>query len=174
MAGLPKMIEPVLLTLVGAAMIAAAAYDAATLTIPNWISIVLLVLFPVLAFVSGLSWADTGIHFAVGFGALVVGIALFATGTIGGGDAKFFAAVALYIGGAALPAFVFSVALAGGVLASFLLGLRWFTKSGFAVQFPWLHHLTTPKAGVPYGIAIAAGGLMVFPATHLFFLAAGH
>ena len=35
------MIEPVLLTLVGAAMIAGAVYDAATLTIPNWISLVL-------------------------------------------------------------------------------------------------------------------------------------
>src|SRR6185295_16167034 len=126
------MIEPVLLTMVGAAMIGAAAYDAATLTIPNWISLVLIALFPLVAFSADLGWAEVGMHVAVGFAALVIGIALFAARVIGGGDAKLFAAIALYMGGGWIGAYVFTVALAGGALALALLALRWIAGAGLA------------------------------------------
>jgi len=162
------MIEPVLLTLVGAAMIAGAVYDAATLTIPNWISLVLLALFPAVAFFAGLSWAEAGIHFAVGFAALLAGIALFAGGFIGGGDAKLFAAISLYVGASAFGFYVFAVALAGGVLAFLLMGLRYLVRAGVTWRFNGFQHLTMNGAGIPYGIAIAAGGLLVLPATRLF------
>lgn len=166
------MIEPVLLTMVGAAMIGAAAYDAATLTIPNWISLVLVALFPLIAFSVGLSWSEIGMHAAVGFGALVIGIALFAARLIGGGDAKLFAAIALYMGGGWIGAYVFAVAIAGGGLACVLLLVRWIATTGIMERFVWMRHLTKMGAGIPYGIAIAGGGLFVFPATHLFALAA--
>jgi prepilin peptidase CpaA len=162
------MIEPVLLTLVGAAMIAGAVYDAATLTIPNWISLVLLALFPAVAFFAGLSWAEAGLHVAVGFAALLVGIALFAGGFIGGGDAKLFAAISLYVGLSAFGFYVFAVALAGGVLAFLLMGLRYLARAGVAWRINGFQHLTMSGAGIPYGIAIAAGGLFVLPATRLF------
>jgi prepilin peptidase CpaA len=186
------MIEPVLLTLVGAVMIAGAVYDAATLTIPNWISAVLLALFPVLAFAAGLSWTEAGIHAAVGFAALVAGIGLFAAGLIGGGDAKLFAAISLYVGASGFGAFVFAVAVAGGALALTLLIVRYvgtffggrlesFSQAaggesnsygaaiGAAIaQLERFKHLTSRGAGIPYGIAIAAGGLIVLPATRLF------
>jgi len=165
------MIDPVLLTMVSAAMITAAAYDAATLTIPNWISLALMGLFPVLALSVGLGWGEAGIHVAIGFCALVIGMILFATRLIGGGDAKLFAAIALYMGGAWIGAYVFSVALAGGALALALLLARWIAGMGFVFRWTWLSHLTKADAGIPYGIAIAAGGLFVFPATHLFTLA---
>lgn len=165
------MIEPVLLTMVGAAMIGAAAYDVATLTIPNWISLVLIALFPLVAFSAGIGWSEIGVHVAVGFGALVLGIGLFAARLIGGGDAKLFAAIALYMGGAGIGAYVFAVAVAGGALACVLLLARWIASHGMA-RFVWLSHLTKAGAGIPYGIAIAAGGLFVFPATHLFVQAA--
>ena len=166
------MIEPVLLTMVGAAMIGAAAYDAATLTIPNWISLVLIALFPLVALSADLSWSEIGVHVAVGFAALVIGIGLFAARMIGGGDAKLFAAIALYMGGGWIGVYVFTVALAGGALAVVLLALRWIVSTGLAVRFAWLGHLAKAGAGIPYGIAIAAAGLLVFPATHLFALAA--
>lgn len=166
------MIEPVLLTMVGAAMIGAAAYDVATLTIPNWISLVLIALFPLVAFSAGIGWSEIGVHVAVGFGALVLGIGLFAARLIGGGDAKLFAAIALYMGGAGIGPYVFAVAVAGGALACVLLLARWIASHGMAARFVWLSHLTKAGAGIPYGIAIAAGGLFVFPATHLFVLAA--
>lgn len=162
------MIEPILLTLVGAAMIAAAVYDAATLTIPNWISLLLLALFPLVAFSAGLSWTEAGLHAAVGFGALLAGIALFATGTIGGGDAKLFAVLALYVGAPWFGAYVFSVALAGGALACVLLAARWAAQFDIYGRLTWLHHLVKSGAGIPYGVAIAAAGLFVLPTTDLF------
>jgi len=170
------MIEPVLLTLVGALMIAGAVYDAATLTIPNWISLLLVALFPLVAFVGGASWADAGVHAAVGFGALLVGMCLFAGGLIGGGDAKLFAAIALYVGASAFGLFVFAVAVAGGALALALIVARW--GAGFVgrwgVSFialkplTQLQHLVRAGVGIPYGIAIAAGGLYALPAARLF------
>ena len=107
------MIEPVVLTLIGAAMIAAAVYDATTLTIPNWISIFLVALFPIAAIGADLSWIEIGIHVAVGFAALLIGMGLFAAGVIGGGDAKLFAASALLVGAADFAPYIFAVALAG-------------------------------------------------------------
>jgi len=166
------MIEPVLLTLVGAAMIAGAVYDAATLTIPNWISLVLLALFPAVAFFSGVGWTEAGIHVAVGFAALLCGMALFAGGFIGGGDAKLFAAISLYVGAAGFGFFVFAVALAGGVLAVLLMSLRYLAQFGIAARLNAFRHLAMSGAGIPYGIAIAAGGLFVLPATRLFTSAA--
>lgn len=162
------MIEPVLLTMVGAVIIAGAAYDAATLTIPNWISLVLAALFPLLAFVAGLSWAEAGIHFAVGFAALLAGMALFAGGFVGGGDAKLFAAVSLYVGAANFSMYLIAVAIAGGALAFTLLALRRLAWAGLIERLRGLKHLALSGAGIPYGIAIAAGGLAILPATPLF------
>lgn len=162
------MIEPVLLTLVGAVALAGAAYDAATLTIPNWVSLVLLALFPAAALVAGLSWPEIGIHFAVGFATLAGCIGLFAAGLIGGGDAKMFAALSLYVGAASFAAYVLAVAVAGGVLAVGLLAVRQLATFGLLDRLSGLKHLVGSGAGIPYGIAIAAGALIVLPATRLF------
>lgn len=159
------MIEAVLLTLVGAVVLTGAAYDAATLTIPNWVSLVLLALFPAVALAASFSWAEAGIHVAVGFAALVAGIALFAAGFVGGGDAKFFAGVSLYVGAASFGAYVFAVALAGGVLAVIFLAFRWAATWGLIAPLKAFRHLS---AGIPYGVAIAAGALIVLPATRVF------
>jgi prepilin peptidase CpaA len=166
------MIEPVVLTLIGAAMIAAAVYDAATLTIPNWISLFLVALFPIAAIGADFSWAEVGIHFAVGFVALLVGMGLFASGVIGGGDAKLFAAIALLVGAADFAPYILAVALAGGALGCVLLGVRWAaTTYDVYGRLSWLSHIAKQGAGIPYGIAIAVGGLFVLPATRLFMIA---
>jgi prepilin peptidase CpaA len=162
------MIEPMLLTLVGAIVLAGAAYDAATLTIPNWVSLVLLALFPIAALVAGLNWTEVGIHFAIGFAALAGGMALFAAGMIGGGDAKMFAALSLYVGAANFGAYILAVAMAGGVLACALLALRRFAWLGLLERLQGVKHLAINGAGIPYGIAIAAGALTVLPVTRLF------
>jgi prepilin peptidase CpaA len=165
------MIEPIVLTLVGATMIAAAVYDAATLTIPNWISLVLVALFPIAAFSAGLNWTEAGIHFAVGFAALLAGMGLFATGAIGGGDAKLFAAIALYAGAADFAPYILAVALAGGGLAGALFAVRWAAAFDVYGRMSWLKHIVKTGAGIPYGVAIAGGGLFVLPATRLFMIA---
>ena len=161
--------ELVLLTAVGAAMIAGGVFDAMTLEIPNWVSGVLLILFPIVVLSSGVSWPEALTHFGVGFAVLLAGMALFAGGFVGGGDAKLFAAASLYAGAAWFGTYVFAVALAGGVLAFAVIGIRVAAAYGLG---PWLSGLQEhflKGRHIPYGIAIAAGGLFVLPQTHLFF-----
>lgn len=163
------MIEVVLLTAFAAVVLAGAVYDAATLTIPNWISLFLVGLFPVLALTAGLAWSEVGLHLAVGIMALLLGMGLFAANIVGGGDAKLFAAIALYMGLGWVGSYVFTVALAGGCLAVALIALRAVAASPLGVFL--VPYVRLPKSGIPYGIAIAAGGLFVFPTTHFFLLA---
>lgn len=165
------MLAAALFVLVGAALLVAAVYDIATLTIPNWISIALVAAFPLLALLAGFNLNETGIHVAVGAVALAIGIAGFAGGVFGGGDAKLFAALALYMGFSSIGPFVFWVAIAGGVLAVVLIVLRRLPLTWLAQRWTWTHHLVTQGAGVPYGVALTAGGLLVLPATKIFTLA---
>ena len=74
-----------------------------------------------------------------------------ASALLGGGDVKLLAAGALWLGAAALGPFLLATVLAGGVLAvAFLLaGLLRRRAAGAAA------------ASLPYGIAIAAGGILV-------------
>jgi prepilin peptidase CpaA len=120
---------------------------------------------------AGLPLGEAGIHLAVGFAFLLAGMGLFAAGLLGGGDAKLLAAVALYMGSGWAAPYVMAVAVAGGGLACAVLLLRWAARQGFTATMPWLSHLADPKLGIPYGVAIAAGWLFVFPKTHLFALA---
>lgn len=87
--------------------------------------------------------------------ALLVGMALFAPGLIGGGDAKFYAAVAVWFPLTAGFRLLFLVALAGLVLTLALWWLVWRPRgaSGSAAGPPG-----QPRT-VPYGVAIAAGAL---------------
>ncbi|HAH09268.1 MAG TPA: peptidase [Alphaproteobacteria bacterium] len=161
------MTETVILGSVAAMMILAAAYDVATLTIPNWLTILLAGFFPVAAVLSGLDISDLGWHLATGFAALLAGILVFSAGLAGGGDAKLFAAGALYMGTATIGAFVMAVALAGGALVMAMLLLRRLPLPVSVVTLPWVARLYQKGMGVPYGVAIAAGALLVLPKTHL-------
>lgn len=161
----------ILLTAVGAIITLAAVYDAATLTIPNWISIALVGLFPVVAICSGSDFTSVGIHLAIGFAALVIGMVLFAFNLIGGGDAKFFAAVSLFIGLPDMGSYLFMVVIAGGVLALVLLVARRLAFLG--VSMDWFLKFTRGGSVIPYGIAIAFGALVVLPETQIFATAFG-
>ncbi len=145
--------------------IVAALRDATTMTIPNWISIALAVLFLPAALAAGLSPAMIGLAAAAGLGALLAGMAMFALRWIGGGDAKLFAACALWLGLAATPIFLIFTALAGGAVA---LGLLTARKFAFAIHGPaWVERLLKPDGDVPYGLAICAGALLAFPESPL-------
>ncbi|WP_417489157.1 A24 family peptidase [Maricaulis sp.] len=139
--------------------------DATRFIIPNWLTIAVAVLFPVAAVLAGFGWADAGNHLLAGLLALVLGMALFAPGWIGGGDAKLFAATALWFGWPGLAGFLIHTVLLGGVLVLVLLiarkalpmaGISPETLDGSALA---------PAAPVPYGIAIAGGALWSLPAT---------
>lgn len=160
------MIMLVLLLAIGFIVTVAAIYDATTLTIPNWISLVLVGLFPIVAVCSGTDFTAVGIHLAIGFGALLAGMILFAFNLIGGGDAKFFAAVSLFVGLSDLASYVVIVVFAGGALALLIVGAK--RLDVFGVSMDWFLARTRNGSVIPYGIAIAFGALMVLPETQLF------
>ena len=149
-----------------ALILAAAVSDATSFTIPNWTSLALLAIFPVAALAVGLPLPALGLHVAVGLGALIVGMGMFALRWLGGGDAKLIAAAALWLGAPAMPTFLLGAALVGGGLAMALLTLRSDPIRPIVVLGPrWVNRLADKDQGVPYGVAIAAGALWALPAS---------
>jgi prepilin peptidase CpaA len=140
----------------GTALIAA-CIDVASLRIPNWISIGLSTLFLAFAMTVHMTMGDVFLHFGMGALMLVIGMALFAGGVLGGGDAKLLAAVALWLGWPMLLPGLLLIAIFGGVLAVAILMLR---RTGLDV---WLRvHgydsvVLEQNKGIPYGVAIATG-----------------
>jgi prepilin peptidase CpaA len=168
-------LQTLLLIVFPALAIVAALSDATTMTIPNWISAALVVAFFPAALAVGLPLATIGVSVALCFGALVAGMVMFALHWIGGGDAKLFAASALWLGMAGAAPFLAWTAIAGGVLAIGLLGARRMAAAT-GVPFPqpaWLQRLLAPEGDIPYGIAIAAGALAAFPQSGLMLAAQG-
>lgn len=148
-----------------ALLLAAAVRDATSYTIPNAIPLALALLFPVAALANGVALGGLAAHVGVGAAALCVGLTLFALRAIGGGDAKLFAATALWIGWPIAPFVMFTV-LAGGGLAALLLALRVEAFRSLMNSGPaWVARLARPGQGAPYGVAIAVGALMVLPQT---------
>jgi prepilin peptidase CpaA len=154
-----------LLTIFPGAMALAAATDLFTMTVPNRIALVLVAGFLVAAPLVGLGWPEIGLHFGLAVAALVVTFTLFSFGWIGGGDAKLFAATCLWVGPAALLSYSVFSALIGGALTLALLFWRGVPLPEMLISQNWLVRLHDPKEGVPYGIALAAAGLLVYPQT---------
>lgn len=158
---LPLLVFPAL-------VITGALRDLTTYTIPNWLSVALVAAFPVAALAMGMPFPTVGFHLAIGVAALIVGMVMFALRWIGGGDAKLFAAAALWLGWPALMTYLAVTGLAGGALAVGLLGLRSPLLRGYVLNGPaWFVRLAEPDENVPYGVAIAVGALVAFPASTL-------
>jgi prepilin peptidase CpaA len=86
-------------------------------------------------------------------------------GWIGGGDAKLFAATTLWLGPQALFSYSLTTALIGGALTFAILLLRSMPLPMALAGQGWLVRLHDAKEGVPYGIALAAAGLLIYPDT---------
>lgn len=155
-----------------ALLVLAAGWDMARYTIPNFIQLGLILAFVVFVFASGISAPAFGGHLLAGFIGLAAGFTLFALGYIGGGDAKLFACVALWLGFHDLPIYVLVAAVLGGGLSLAILILRKFPLPSFLARYNWLLRLHDPRQGVPYGVALAAGLFLILPQTEVFRLAA--
>lgn len=138
----------------------AAWHDVATMTIPNWVSIVLAALFIPAAASAGLPMGVIGFHLAIGAAVLLICAALFYLGIFGGGDAKVIAAASLWTGLAGAGSFVMGMAVAGGFLALVLIVLR---RMKLQSKKPWAARLLSPEEGAPYAVAIAVGALLAAP-----------
>jgi prepilin peptidase CpaA len=159
------VLDLAVLTVLPGAVAFAAAMDLLTMKIPNRISAVMVLAFFPLALLLGLGAWDILNHVAAGLGVLALGVLLFIPGWFGGGDAKLMAAIALWIGPDALiPYFIYAAMTGGFIAMAFSLG-RSVPLPRLLLSEGWALRLHRQDAGIPYGLALAAGALMVYPHT---------
>jgi prepilin peptidase CpaA len=119
----------------------------------------------VLAIASGMGVSEILLHLGAGAAVLVASFVCFSFGWIGGGDAKVAAAAALWFGFGHLLHYLVYASLFGGALTLLLLQFRqWPLPYALAGQ-PWLLKLHAKESGIPYGIALAVGALVIYPET---------
>jgi prepilin peptidase CpaA len=161
------MFEATTLSFFPGLMVFAAISDLLTMTISNCVSLAVAFLFIVMAFAVGLSAEDIAWHLACGATMLVMTFGMFAWGWIGGGDAKLAAATAIWLGFDHVGDYAVSASLLGGLLTLLILGLRICPLPGFLLARQWIARLHEPGAGIPYGVALASAGLILYPAIWL-------
>lgn len=154
-----------------AAMIFAGIRDLTTMIIPNWLTLGLGLAFFVGAFYVGMPLEEMALHASTGLALLLVGMGLFGMGWIGGGDAKFVAAASLWIGWAQAMPYLLVATILGGGLTMLILFYRTMPLPASLFRVEWIARLHDRKEGVPYGLALAAAGLMIFPETDVFRMA---
>jgi prepilin peptidase CpaA len=131
-------------------LIAAAVSDLRSFRIPNYLPGILISLFGIKTAIVGTDaslWENLS-HFLV---VLIIGMGLFSKSWIGGGDAKLYAAVALWFNWAGAATLVFTTTIAGLLLAISFIAAR---MLGLRKNVP------KDDRRIPYGLAIAAGGIL--------------
>jgi prepilin peptidase CpaA len=157
--------DAIRLLLFPALMAFAASSDLLTMTISNRLSLALAGGFFLLVAVTGMGFVAIGMHLAAAALVLVVAFGLFSQGWIGGGDAKLAAATALWFGFGFLLDYLVYASLLGGALSLVLIQFRRLPLPGVLARQQWIMRLHDKGGGVPYGIALAAAALIVYPKT---------
>ena len=159
------VIDAIRLLLFPALIAFAASSDLLTMTISNRISLALAGGFLLLAAVTGMSPEVVAMHIGAAALVLAAGFTCFSFGWIGGGDAKLAAATALWFGFDYLLDYLVYASLFGGALTLFLIQFRLLPLPAALAKHEWIMRLHEKGAGVPYGIALAAAALTVYPKT---------
>lgn len=152
---LSEIVRYAVAALAAAVLAVAAVSDVRARRIPNWTVLTLLVLF--------LPWvfADGGTELVscleAGGIALAVTIALYAFKIVGAGDSKLFTVCALYAGLGYLPYLALATSLAGGVIAL----VSFASRPTRAMVLLSMRGKGDWGRGVPYGVAIATGAILV-------------
>jgi prepilin peptidase CpaA len=167
------LIEAIELTLFPAMMAFAALSDLFTMTIANRVSLILVCGFGLLAVLTGKSAADLFSHTGAAAAVLAVAFGFFTRGWMGGGDAKLAAATVLWLGFAHLADYLVYAALFGGVLTLLIIQFRVMPLPQVLLGRQWAERLHRSDSGIPYGIALAAAALIVYPQTE-WMAALGH
>lgn len=151
-----------------ALMAFAACSDLLTMRISNKLVLVTAGAFFVLALSASMGLAEIGWHVLAGAVVLAFTFGLFAAGWIGGGDAKISAAIALWFGFDALLPFLLYASVFGGALTLMIMLGRNYMLPATLMQVGWIERLHDKKTGIPYGIALAASALVVYPMSPMF------
>lgn len=159
------MTDAIKLFIFPALMAFAASSDLLTMTISNRLTLALAACFLLLAPLTGMSLVEFGWHVAASALVLTITFGFFARGWIGGGDAKLAAVIALWFGFSHLLVYFIYASLFGGALTLLLLQFRRFPLPLMFARQSWIQRLHEPGGDVPYGIALAASALIVYPHT---------
>jgi prepilin peptidase CpaA len=152
----------------------AAFSDLLTMTISNFVSIALIVLFFGLALWLGMPAREIGLHVAAGVLMLALTFFMFSRGWVGGGDAKLASATALWFGFDHLFDYSLYAAAFGGFLTLAILILRRHPLPQILVKREWIARLHEKGGGIPYGIALAVAALVLYPDTSIWTAAIAH
>jgi prepilin peptidase CpaA len=143
------MFTDLLLVALAAILVVAAVVDVRTFTISNRLNLTVALLAPLYwASVALSPWPDMVVQLAAAATVLALLACAFFAGMMGGGDVKLAAALALWFSPFATVRFLVLTSIAGGVLT--LAVLAW-------------HHAKKREGRpeIPYGVAIAFGGLAI-------------
>lgn len=129
-------------------LVVAAVIDCQTFTISNRLNLAVALAAPVYWWSIQLPWNEAAVQAGIATGVFILLAAAFAMGVMGGGDVKLAAALALWFSPTSTIRFLVVMSLAGGVLTALVL----------------LVHRVRGREGkpeIPYGVAIASGGLLI-------------
>lgn len=155
----PLLVDRLALTAFAGLLVWAAWSDLRDYIIPNRISIAIAGLYPAHILAIGALNTVPG-ALMVATAVFAAGFAFFALKIAGGGDVKLMTAAALWAGQAQIIEFLFVTALAGGVLATFLAMRAWHQSAVSTPGGAFVMRIGAVRdTKVPYGAAIAAGGL---------------
>ena len=158
-------------------MVYAGLTDLTTMKIRNGLVLLFLVAYVVLAPLAGFTVREMAWSAAVAAGVLAFAFIFFVLGWIGGGDAKLAAVTALWFGADHTAAYLMYTALLGGAFTAGILLFRmhtlpvWLQNGSWIARLHSLPSLPSPDSphsrqiGIPYGVAMALAGLIVFPGT---------
>ena len=139
----------ILLAVLALLLLIAAVIDVRTFTISNRLNLAVALLAPLYWWAAQLPlWPDIGMQVAVAAGVFAFLAVAFYAGMMGGGDVKLAAALALWFSPMSTFKFLIFMSIAGGVLTLVVVGLHRLRKR-------------PGKPEIPYGVAIAFGGLAI-------------
>lgn len=144
-----------LLIALAIALLVAAFTDIRRRQIDNWLNLAIALAAPAFWWSQGLSlWPDVALQLGMAVGALAILAALFAMKVMGGGDVKLLTALALWIPFYEYMQLLLIMSIAGGILTVMLV-------------FWHVARRQRDRIAVPYGVAIAVGGLWTLAINYL-------
>ncbi|MDQ3077596.1 MAG: prepilin peptidase [Pseudomonadota bacterium] len=144
-----ETLTDILCVMLASMLIWAAVVDVRTYTISNRLNLAIALMAPLFWWATGTElWPDAAIRTGVAVGVFLLFALAFHLGAMGGGDVKLAAALALWFAPGDTVYLIVLMSLAGGLLTLVVMAVHRVKKS-------------EGRPEIPYGVAIAFGGLFL-------------